>query len=82
MGEPKTIELPEALQEAVDTGLITQESLDVLEDAKLEAAKRIEDLRESYREGLISHEQLEGSIRGIRKEMQRKILALDFNSNT
>lgn len=78
----KTVEIPVMLQEARETGLITQEALDALEAEKALAKEKIANLKKSYREGIISHEQLEASIRGIREQMQRKILALNFDSIT
>ena len=80
MDKAKTIEIPVILQEAVDTGYITQESLDALEFEKLKAKEEIENLRKLYREQLISHEQLEAGMRGIKQKMHDKILALKFDN--
>lgn len=80
MPQANTIEIPEEqLHKAVNDGTIRQEDLDALEIAKQKAKDDIERLRVSYRKQIISHEQLEKGIRGIRKEMQDKILALNFN---
>ena len=76
----KTIEIPRVLAEAAASGLITDECLQALEHEKLKAGEEIERLRDLYRQQLISHEQMEMGIRGIREEMQQKILALDFDN--
>ncbi len=76
----KTMQVPVMLKSAIDTGLITQEALDALEFEKLRAQEEIENLRTLYHDKIISHEQLEAGIRGVRQRIQDKIIALDFEN--
>ncbi len=76
----KTMEIPIILQEAMDTGLISEDVLECLKADKLIVQEKIRDLKRLYRERIISHVQLEMAIAGIQKEMQEKILALKFNN--
>ena len=77
--ENKTMSIPVMIQEVAETGLISQEALDALEHEKLKAEEQIQRLHQVYKEKIISHEMLEAAIRGIRKGLQDRILALGID---
>jgi hypothetical protein len=60
----KTMEIPVMLQE-VDT------AEDALEHEKLKAGEEIEGLRKFYKEGVISHDQMEVAIKEVRERLRK-----------
>jgi hypothetical protein len=75
--EIPTMAIPKMIQEAQETGLITQESLDALEAERLLAQEKIKNLERLCRENKIAKEYMEAETRKIQKEIQDKTLALD-----
>jgi len=78
--ECKTMAIPVMLEEARETGLISEDTDAALEHERLVASEQIENLRSLYRDRIISSEQLEASIRGIQKELQEKLEVLDISN--
>jgi 2-methylaconitate cis-trans-isomerase PrpF len=79
--EIKTMAIPVMLQQAKETGLITEESVDALNAEKLLAQERIENLKRQCRENEISREQMEAGIREIQQQVKEKVAALGLDDD-
>jgi len=75
--EIQTMAIHAMLEEAQDTGLITDESLKALEAERLLAQEKIENLRRLCRENRIAKEYMEAEIRKIQEEIHDMTTALD-----
>jgi len=79
--EIQTMAIPRMLQEAQDTGLITEESLRALEAKKLQAQEKITNLQKQYIEKRIAKEYLEAETIKIQQEIHDMTTALDGDTD-
>lgn len=78
--EVKTKAIPALLNEAKETGLISEAAQEALEAEKLQAQERIEHIRTLCERNLISEVQKEAAIAGIEEELRKKIIDLNLHN--
>jgi len=76
--EIKTMAIPVMLQEAAETGEITQATEDALEHEKLKAQEEIEGLRKFCDEGVISYGQMKVAIEKVRERLRQLLIDTDI----